>query len=245
MTTTQHALNPPIMVIRHSEANRLSPAFEKVLHDNKLPFTYLHARELCRKPTEHWLGKAYRGWIWLGGEMGANDEAAFPHIGYEKNLLAQLLKKHTPVLGICLGAQLMARALGGAIHRMKQKEIGWIPLKQTATGMKDSLFSRFAHGVPQFQWHQDGFTLPKGIEPLLSSDGCAQQAFRVNAVAVGVQFHPEITENTIDRWLDQSKSLTPKGKAAIKAETEQRIAPCTRISQQWFEQYLHQAYGPL
>ena len=134
--------------------------------------------------------------IVLGGPIGAYEEALYPWLSDEIDVLAARLKQGAPTLGICLGAQLMARALGARVYPGPSKEIGFAPL---ILGQND-LLSPF-RDVPVLHWHGDTFDLPKGAVNLASTPACAQQAFSWGARALAFQFHPEAQPAGFERWL--------------------------------------------
>jgi GMP synthase (glutamine-hydrolysing) len=131
----------------------------------------------------------YRALIVLGGPMDAWDDAGHPHLAREAELLAASARAGRLTLGVCLGAQLLARGLGARVHRAAQPEVGIFPIAVNELGMADPLLNICADRHV-LQWHRDTFELPAGARLLASSPRCRHQAFRV-ARAWGVQFHPE------------------------------------------------------
>jgi GMP synthase-like glutamine amidotransferase len=127
----------------------------------------------------------------LGGPMSVNDEQALPWLVAEKALLRACVQAGKPVLGICLGAQLIASALGARVYRNPVKEIGWFPVRGVAT--PDSATFRFPPEMVAFHWHGETFDLPAGALRLAASDGCANQAFQLGRTVIGLQFHLETT----------------------------------------------------
>jgi len=141
----------------------------------------------------------------LGGPMGVGDVDRIPWLRPEIDLLAQVLRRGTPLLGICLGAQLMAAALGAQVRKNREREIGWFPVELLR---EDAL--PLASGTPVFHWHGETFDLPAGGEWLARSAGCDHQAFRYGAAAVGLQFHLETTPEAADALLAHcAHELTP------------------------------------
>lgn len=136
--------------------------------------------------------------IVLGGPLGANDEAEYPFLGEALELLKHRMEHNLPTLGICLGAQLMARAAGARVDEGRCREIGWETLQLTETAKKTPL----AHldGVRVFHWHSDVFDLPEHALPLAMTGQCANQAFVLGANLLALQFHPEVTAEGLEHW---------------------------------------------
>jgi len=138
--------------------------------------------------------------IVLGGPISATDETNYPFLRDELDLLRERLQKARPTLGICLGAQLMARALGARVYPLPWKELGWGPIRLTAEG-RSSCLQHLAQGVtPVLHWHGDTFDLPEGAVRLASTELCENQAFAFGDCALGLQFHPEVTGKGLERW---------------------------------------------
>jgi len=133
--------------------------------------------------------------IVMGGPMSVNDTAAYPWLHAEIEFIAAAVTAERPVLGICLGAQLIARALGSRIYPHAVKEIGWFPVRATPsprTGVAGALPGECL----AFHWHGETFDLPPGAVNLLTSSACAHQAFQAGDTVLGLQFHLETTEET-------------------------------------------------
>ena len=135
----------------------------------------------------------------LGGPVGVYDTHAYPFLSDEIAILEQRLAADLPTLGICLGAQLIARALGSRVYPGPQKEIGWAPVTLTDAGGVGPL-EQLA-GVPVLHWHGDTFDLPTGCELLASTETCHHQAFARGPQVLGLQFHPEVDGRGFERWL--------------------------------------------
>lgn len=190
--------------------------------------------------------QGYDGLIVLGGPMSAWDDANHPHLGREVAAIEAALEGGTPVLGICLGAQLLARGLGAAVRRAEQPEIGWHEVCPTEAGRGDPVLGGFSECESVFQWHRDTFELPNGAVHLArgNRDGCAQQAFRYGESAYGLQFHLEANAALIDRWLDtpaHQTELESLGNAragqTIERETRERIARSLQLSDETFGRF--------
>jgi GMP synthase-like glutamine amidotransferase len=138
------------------------------------------------------------GLILMGGPMSVNDD--LPWLGDEMRAIRDAIHRGKPVLGICLGAQLIAKALGARVYRIPVKEIGWAPVYWTEQAAADPLFRGFSHPETLFHWHGETFDLPDGAERLAYSEACANQAFRVAGNVYGLQFHAEVTPAIIEDW---------------------------------------------
>lgn len=143
----------------------------------------------------------YRGLIILGGPMNVDQVDQHRHLPTEINLIEEAIKRELPVLGICLGAQLIAKALGSEVRKNREVEIGWYDVSPTEDGEKDSLIGHFKETERIFQWHGDTFNIPHGAVHLASSPLCSNQAFRYNRNVYGFQFHLEVDQKMIERWL--------------------------------------------
>lgn len=144
----------------------------------------------------------HQGLLVLGGPMGVNDKAEYPYLSQVERLIGEAVAAGKPVLGLCLGAQLMASALGGKVFPNRTKEIGCYRVDLTAEGRADPLFAGMGPRVPVFQWHGDTFTLPEGAVLLATAPTCAHQAFRYGRNAYGLQFHLEVTPDIVAEWAD-------------------------------------------
>lgn len=147
------------------------------------------------------------GLIVLGGAMNADEVGAHPHLGPLRDLMGSAAREGVPVLGVCLGAQILARALGAAVYRAPKKEIGFVEVRATEAGTRDELVEPFAPRSLVFQFHEDAVELPAGAEPLFEGDDVSVQAFRYANKAYGIQFHLEVTEAEIARWCDDIADL--------------------------------------
>jgi GMP synthase-like glutamine amidotransferase len=137
------------------------------------------------------------GLIVLGGPMGANDEALHPWLAGERDLLREVIARGRPCLGICLGAQLMAHALGATVAPGPQREVGWIPITFQVPA-DDPLAGRLPASATVFHWHGDQFTLPPGATCLASSPACPTQIVRCGPRALALQCHLETRPLDLD-----------------------------------------------
>jgi GMP synthase (glutamine-hydrolysing) len=135
----------------------------------------------------------------LGGPIGVYEEQAYPFLVEETKLIGERLRAARPTLGICLGAQLMAKALGASVAAGPEKEIGLAPVDLTAEGRATPL--RLLEGVPVLNWHGDNLDLPQGCERLAFTRLCPVQAFRKGPNLLGLQFHIEADAHRMESWL--------------------------------------------
>ena len=142
---------------------------------------------------------AFSGLAFMGGPMSANDELAWtqPVLALMRDAVAQ----GVPVIGHCLGGQMLARALGGKVSRNPVKEIGWNPVQVEGTPLAREWFGSDVSQFTTFQWHGDTFTIPPGGERILTGPHCANQAYVVDGRHLGLQCHVEMTPEMIASWI--------------------------------------------
>lgn len=181
------------------------------------------------------------GIVILGGAMSANDDKKFSFIRDELALVPQAVKLKIPLLGICLGSQIIAKALGAKVYRGAQKEIGWYPLTLTESASKDAIFGSLGFQTLMFQWHGETFDLPSGAIRLASSKLYPNQAFRYTDRIYGLQFHCEMTDTMIREWMEKgSKEIEEAGLSAEKIleETPKYLPHLRRFAHQMAQRWL-------
>ena len=165
------------------------------------------------EPRARWPSlDGFDGIVSMGGPQSVYEQAKHPYLTRELALLRQAVKSELPVLGVCLGAQLLAAALGAKVTKNPQKEVGWYPLMRESGADGDPLFAPFGQTETVFQWHGDTFALPKGAVRLASSPLCQEQGFRYHDNVYGLQFHVEVTEPIVRAWI-----RTPVNKAELES----------------------------
>lgn len=188
---------------------------------------------------------SYHGLVILGGPMNCDETDRYPHLLTEIEVIKDAIKQGKPVLGICLGAQLIARALGARVTKNPVKEIGWYDLSPTEAGSQDPLFSKLADHQMIFQWHGDMFEIADGTIHLATSPDCRNQAFRYGDHVYGLQFHLEVDEPMINRWLHtpvNDREIESLGGQAfidkVKQETHAHIARSMSLGDEIFGEFI-------
>lgn len=181
----------------------------------------------------------YRFIIILGGPMNVYEEDKYPYLKDEDRFIKDAIKRGIPILGICLGAQLIAKAAGAKVLANPVKEIGWYNVQLTKEGLEDPLFRGLDKEFSVFQWHGDTFFIPEGGVMLAGSILCKNQAFRYRS-AYGLQFHVEVTEGMINEWIGSYKGELNSLKniidpAQIIGETPKEMPAYTKNSKTIFK----------
>jgi len=148
--------------------------------------------------------------ISLGGPMNVYEEERYPFLTLEDGFLKGAIEREIPTIGICLGAQLLAKCMGAGVSKAREREIGWYSVSLSKETDSDTLFGRLPRSMETFHWHEDTFDIPQGGALLASSKLCHNQAFRIGKSAWGIQFHPEMTGRMIKEWCEASPFKTDK-----------------------------------
>jgi GMP synthase-like glutamine amidotransferase len=169
------------------------------------------------------------GIVTLGGEQSVRDVARYDYLEAETALLREAVARELPVLGICLGSQLLAHALGGSVRLAAKRTIEWRNLQPTAEGCRDPLVGELELPIPALHWNQDVFTLPPGAVELLETPGEGVEAFRAGRAAWGLQFHPDADAVNLDSWyalgwLEEAGLSEAQARAADSAHMQRQAA---------------------
>ena len=236
-----------VLVFQHVAAEPLG-TLDPMLRDrgHRIRYVNFH-REPDAKPDV----SRYQGLIVLGGPQMPDQIDTYPHLRTEMQCIEQALKLDIPVLGICLGAQLLAHTLGAAVRPMKTWEIGWYDLQPTSMSAADPMFCALTTAHPVFQWHGYTFDMPNGAIHLARSNDCENQAFRYGKNSYGLQCHLELDERLINRWLNYPEyqdDLNAMGRgqdaATIRSETHHLIGQSIKLSYEMFGQFLRPLGAP-
>lgn len=197
MSFTSILIFKVILIIKHIEiegAGTLEEFFRQAAWK-------IRTLELCRGENLPALDEC-EAIIFLGGPMNVYAEDKYSFLRDEDNFLKKAIKEGIPLLGICLGAQLLAKAAGARVVRAAEKERGYKEVVLTADGERDLLFEGLPAKLEAFQWHEDTFEVPRaGV--LLAKSSCLNQAFRFGSNAYGLQFHIEVTPPMIESWINK------------------------------------------
>jgi GMP synthase (glutamine-hydrolysing) len=237
---------PKVLVFQHVPYEPLG-TLDPLLKEAGFRIRYVN---FGRMPGQRPALDRYAALIVLGGPMNADQIDTYPNLLTEVEIIREAVDRRMSILGICLGAQLLAKALGGQVARNPTREIGWHDVDLTGAGLHDPVLSTFAPRQEVFQWHEDGITLPPDVECLASSPASPVQAFRHGEHAYGFQFHLEANRPLIERWLTvpaHQASLREEGDAVdpddILRRAETSMAPLEELSRATFSRWIERL-GP-
>jgi GMP synthase-like glutamine amidotransferase len=215
--------------------------FATFLADNGIEFTLIRLDEGEPVPAS---AAEFSGLGFMGGPMSANDE--LPWTQPVLSLMRDAVAAEIPVIGHCLGGQLLSRALGGQVSRNPVKEIGWVPVRVDATPAAREWFGAGFEGFDTFEWHEDTFTIPPGGERILTGATCSNQGYVVHGRHLGMQCHVEVNAEMIDTWcrvgieeIDANIGKSPAVQDAltIRSEMVHKLhtlsAAATRLYTRW------------
>jgi len=228
----------PVAIFRHARSE--GPAyFATALERKTIPFTLIPMDEGAKVPRD---ARAYSGLVFMGGPMSVHDE--LPWIAPAMELVRNAVRQEVPVLGHCLGGQLMAKALGGEVTRAKVKEIGWGEVQVQDNAVAHEWFGDLAR-FESFHWHGETFSIPPGGTRVLGNAHCANQAFVIGK-HLGMQCHVEMTEDMIRSWLRGGADEIKKSAASagvqspleIERRIEQRVEALHKVADRIYDKWL-------
>ncbi len=223
-----------VLAIRHVHFEHLG-ALEPLLTEAGYMVRYVEA------PTANWPNLELPDLlVLLGGPISVNDERDYPFLVPELALVKAQLAAHRPVLGLCLGAQLIALALACRVYPMGHQEVGWAPLDATEDGRQHSLRHLLQLAQPVMHFHGETFDLPDGARLLASTALCKNQAFAFGEQVLGLQFHPEVTAELLESWwvghtgaLAELKLSVPELRAQSYENAPRLLAPLRAFLTEW------------
>ncbi len=234
---------PKILVFQHVPYEPLG-TLDPLLKEAGFRIRYVN---FGREPESRPSLDGYEALIVLGGPMNSDQIDSYPNLLTEVEIIREAVSKNTSVLGICLGAQLLAKAIGGSVTRNETREIGWYDVALTQDGQNDPVLSNFSPVQRVFQWHEDGIRLPPAALQLATSDASAVQAFRYGEHAYGFQFHLEVDRSLVERWLtvpaNQSALEDERGRIdpeMIRGQTAESIEALQSLSRETFSRWIGQ-----
>ncbi|MFZ5899296.1 MAG: type 1 glutamine amidotransferase [Bacillota bacterium] len=192
--------------------------------------------------------EGYQALIILGGPMNVYEEKDYPYLITVDALIKQALHAGLPVLGICLGAQLIAKALGARVYPNGVKEIGWDTVRLTRNGVLSPFFTGFPREFSVFQWHGDTFDIPPYAQLLGSSRRCLNQAFSFGKNVLALQFHLEVTGDMVREWVaayaeELLEEGGPKLARKILQETKRKEEKYSLLGQRFCRNWLKECFG--
>ncbi|MCX7786400.1 MAG: type 1 glutamine amidotransferase [Spirochaetes bacterium] len=214
-------------------------SIEQYLSEHSLPYRIFETINL-EEPHFH---SDIRAVVLMGGPMGVYEREHYPQLQISLRVIERALRANVPILGICLGSQLLAHALGAKVYKGQEEEIGWREIKLTHEGMEDPAMQALARNpftenrdrtFTVFHWHGDTFELPKGSVHLASSDLYPNQAFRYERKVYAFQFHVEVTEAMIREWFQQDPLAS-----RMRRETQARIGEYARRAEQFYRYFFN------
>jgi len=183
----------------------------------------------------------------FGGVMHVDQEHYHPWLREENLLIQRLLDQHVPLLGVCLGGQLIAKAVHTPVVRSSEPEVGWVEVGLTREATADPVFGALPASFTAYEWHYYRFELPAGAAPLARSATCLQ-AFRLGELAWGLQFHCEVSRETVLEWIETygngaDPDLPPGAIERMRAETDAHVGAWTAIGREIASRFLDVAAG--
>jgi len=227
-----------LLIVKHIDIE--GPGLiEDCLRQDKIPYQVLSLESGLHLPKLD----DFTHIVFLGGPMNVYEEGRYPFLVEEDLFIKEAIQRGKSILGICLGAQLIAKALGAKVIKASVKEIGWYDVSLTRIGTIDPFFSRLPRTFSVFQWHGDTFEIPHGAVLLTTSSPVPHQAFRYGDNVYGLQFHLEVTQDIIREWMKSYEeefegphSPLPS-KQNILSDTEAKIESYKRMGMKFLKNF--------
>lgn len=228
-----------ILVLQNIDCEDLG-TMESAIKSRDMEYQYLHLYNKDLAPQNL---DGYSALIILGGPMNVYETDRHHFLIDEERLINEAIQKDIPTLGICLGAQLIANTAGAKVFAGSKKEIGWYSISLTTDGLNDPLFIGFEKNNTVFQWHGDTFNVPARAKRLAESGLFPNQAFKIGEKIIGLQFHLEVTEEAIYKWIGEYKEelnslkdyINPN---KIKKDTEEKIEKLNKLAETFYNSFL-------
>jgi GMP synthase (glutamine-hydrolysing) len=227
-----------ILIVKHVDIE--GPGLiEGCLSQEKIPYRALSLESGSHLPKLDDLTHI----VILGGPMNVYEEDRYPFLIEEDLFIKEAIQRGKSILGICLGAQLITKALGAKVFKAPIKEIGWYDVSLTRIGSIDPFFSHLPKTFSVFQWHGDTFEIPHGAILIATSPLVPHQAFRYGDNAYGLQFHLEVTQEMIRQWMEtyedefEGTLLPPSSKIKILADTQAKIKLYQRMGMKFLKNF--------
>lgn len=176
----------------------------------------------------------------FGGAVHPDQDDRFAWLGHEEGFLQEVLAERVPAFGVCLGAQMLARAAGAGVGPARAPEIGWYEIELTPAGNADPVLGALPETATMFQWHRYTYDLPEGATELATSD-VATQAFHLPPSTWGIQFHAEVTLPMLSSWIEEDPDDLLTSPEALLAESKRRIAASNKLGRELCAAFLGQA----
>jgi GMP synthase-like glutamine amidotransferase len=213
----RRAMNGKILIIKH--VSNEGPGFIGTYFENQgwpLEFVDFSNGDVLPNTLE-----GIAAVVMLGGPMNVYEEGEYSFLKKEDDFITRLIIEEIPFFGICLGAQLLAKACQGRVLKSNTEEIGWYAVNVTKEGRQDTLFYGLPANLSVFQWHSDTFEVPEGGILLAQGKTCRNQAFKIGNYAYGLQFHIEVTPDMVNEWMKGQEDTVDVTKI-IKVSMEKR-----------------------
>ncbi len=229
-----------VLILKHAEVE--GPGLiEDLLAQQKFPYQIIDLFPQAPLPPLD----IFTHIVILGGPMNVYEEDPYPFLRKEDLFIKEAIQRGKSILGICLGAQLIAKALGAKVFKAPLKEVGWYDVTLTKIGLQDPFFSNLPKKFAVFQWHEDTFEIPRGAQLIATSDPVPHQAFRYGDNVYGLQFHLEVTKEMIQIWLENHRDEDEK--ARILLQTRRKMKNFEKRGILFFTKFFkrHEANEPL